>query len=160
MEALITILKEQIKGYQALLDLAQRKRLALIGNEIQTLDNLNKEEHSIIIGATKLERKRLEIISSLSGILGSGIESYTLQEMTEKAPEPFQGQLSDVYQELNTIVDELNKINEENSNLIEQALKIVNFTINTIAQSEREVVYPEKDSKVAKPVSRIFDSKA
>jgi len=159
MEALIAILKEQLNGYKNLLDLAKRKQRALIGNDIKDLDSLNKEEHQIIIGATKLENKRLEIIKGFRNILGSNIESYTLKEMAEKAPEPFQEQLFEVYQELNKVVDELNKINKENSSLIEQALKIVNFTISTIAQSEREVIYPEKDGRMTKPISRIFDSK-
>lgn len=160
MEALISILKEQLKDYETLLELAQKKQEALIGNEIKILENINKEEHKIIIGTTKLETKRLEIIQGLSNILGSKVEAYTLTEMTEIAPEPFQGQLSDVYEDLNTVVDKLHKINQENASLIEQALKIVNFTITTITQSEREVTYPEKDSKMTKSVSRIFDSKA
>ncbi|NLT94718.1 MAG: flagellar protein FlgN [Clostridia bacterium] len=159
MEELISILKEQVKSYEQLLELAKKKQQALIGNDIEVLDNLNKEEHGVILGATKLEKKRLEVIKAMAGIFGKGIESWTLKEMTEKAPEPFQGPLSEVYQELNSVVEQLQKINQENSSLIEQALKIVDFTINTITRTEREVVYPEKDSKNVKPVSRIFDSK-
>lgn len=159
MEILISLLKEQIASYEQLLELAKKKQQALIGNDIELLEDLNKEEHGVILGATKLEKKRLEVIRSLNGFFGSGLENVTLKEMADKAPEPFQGQLSEVYEELNFLVDQLQKINEENSSLIEQALKIVNFTINTITQSEREVTYPEKDSKTVKPVSRIFDSK-
>lgn len=159
MEALVSILKEQIKSYEQLLELAKKKQQALINNEIETLDNLNKEEHNVILQTTKLETKRLEIIRDLSNIFGSEIESFTLQDLEERAPEPYQEQLSAVYKELRLIVDQLQEVNQENSGLIEQALKIVNFTINTIARSEREVIYPEKDSKTVKPVSRIFDSK-
>lgn len=159
MEALVYILTEQVKEYRSLIELARKKQEALIGNDIKELDKLNKEEQSIIIGVAKLENKRLEIIRSLSEVFGSDISSYTLKEMAELAPEPFQGQLNNVYQELNEVVENLSKINQGNSSLIEQALKIVNFTISTIAQSDREVIYPEKEAKSTKPISRIFDSK-
>jgi len=159
LEALVYILTEQVKEYRSLIELARKKQEALIGNDIKELDKLNKEEQSIIIGVAKLENKRLEIIRSLSEVFGSDISSYTLKEMAELAPEPFQGQLNNVYQELNEVVENLSKINQGNSSLIEQALKIVNFTISTIAQSDREVIYPEKEAKSTKPISRIFDSK-
>ena len=160
MEALVSVLKEQVKEYRSLIELAKRKQEVLIGNDIRELDKLNKEEQNIIIGVAKLESKRLEIIKDLSEVFGSAISSYTLKEMAEQAPEPFQGQLNNVCQELNEVVEDLNIINQGNSSLIEQALKIVNFTISTIAQSEREVIYPEKEAKSTKPISRIFDSKA
>jgi flagellar biosynthesis/type III secretory pathway chaperone len=160
IDALIAILKQQLKEYENLLELAKQKQAALIINEIESLENINQAEHKCILGATKLENKRLQIIQSLKEVFGSKVETYSLKEMAKVASEPYQGELDNVYQELNIVVEELHKINQENANLIEQALKIVNYTINTIAQSEREVTYTEKDSKATKPVSRIFDSKA
>jgi len=64
-----------------------------------------------------------------------------------------------VYTELNEIIEELGKVNQENSSLIEQALKIVNFTMDVISTTE-EAIYSEKDTKKVKPFSRIFDKKA
>lgn len=160
VEDLVSILKEQVTEYRALLDLAKRKQQVLIGNDIKELDKLNKEEQTIIIRATKLENKRLGLISTLSEVLGSNVEAFTLKEITEKAPEPYQSELNVIYQELNEVVEELHKINKENSSLIEQALKLVNFTIESIVRYDREVVYSEKDPKGVKQLSRIFDSKA
>ncbi|MFZ5945239.1 MAG: flagellar protein FlgN [Bacillota bacterium] len=160
MEALVNVLQEQLNEYKALLDIAAKKKQVLIGNDIKELDNLNKKEQEIIIRATRLENKRLQIIHTLSGYFSASVESITLKDLAETAPQPFKSQLTPIYQELQKVIEELSQTNQENSSLIEQALKIVNFTINTIASSEREVVYPEKDSKGVKQLSRIFDSKA
>lgn len=160
MEILIKILKEQLEEYKVLLDIANKKQKALIKNDIDGLDRINKEEHELIVGITRLEKKRLEIIGEIGKKIGSNVETLTLKELEKTAPAPFQGELNAIAAEFAQVIEDLNKINQENSGLIEQALKIVNFTIDTITNSEREVVYPSKEGKNTSQVSRIFDSRA
>lgn len=159
MEALVTILKEQVEQYTALLELAQEKQQILVDNDLNRLEQLTAKEQKLILTISKLENKRLQIISTLGDVLGTNAPNYTLKEVAEKAPGPFQNELTEIYVELNKIIEELSKVNEENSNLINQALKIVNFTLDTITQAEREVTYPEREPKSTKQISRIFDSK-
>ncbi|MFZ7101356.1 MAG: flagellar protein FlgN [Peptococcaceae bacterium] len=160
MKALVNILKEQLIEYKTLLDIAEKKQQVLIGNDIKELDRLNKEEHTIIIHITKLENQRLEIVNRLSEVWGVETEFIALKEIAGKAQEPYKSELNIIFTELNEIVERLNKINHENSSLIEQALQIVHFTIDTLTRAEREVVYPQKEGKNLQQSSRIFDSKA
>jgi len=60
VEALVLILKEQVKEYHSLLSLAKKKQEVLINNDIETLDRLNKEEQTIIMRISKLENRRLQ----------------------------------------------------------------------------------------------------
>jgi len=84
MEALVTILKEQVEQYTALLELAQEKQQILVDNDLNRLEQLTAKEQKLILTISKLENKRLQIISTLGDVLGTNAPNYTLKEVAEK----------------------------------------------------------------------------
>ena len=79
-------------------------------------------------------------MQNLEGQFGNPGVTRSLKEIA-KCPEPYQSPLNKIYKELNELVAKLDKVNQENAGLIQQALKYVNFAMDTFAKDEREVTY-------------------
>lgn len=159
MKQCLEILEQQVDGYRELLKVAKEKQILLIGNDIEQLDQANKDEQKVLFQLTKLENQRLQIIQSLEEQFGNPGVSMSLKEIAASTPDPYQSSLNEIYVELNELIVQLDKANQENASLIQQALKYVNFTIDIFAKEEREVTYNPGD-QVPKNQSRIFDHKA
>jgi len=159
MQVLVDILKEQLEGYSDLLELAKNKQGALLANDIKKLEEINKKEEGKIWELTKLENKRLMIIATLKETFGENLETLTLKEIAQKAPEPYQEEFEKIFVRLNEKIAQLSKINDQNSELIKQSLEIINFTLQAIVRSESEVTYGEQDRKTGQQASRILDTK-
>lgn len=159
MQEFLEILEQQVDGYKKLLKIAEEKQIILIGNDINQLDQLNKNEQKLLLQLTKLENYRLQIVQNLEGQFGNPGVTRSLKEIAESAPEPYQSPLNKIYKELNELVAKLDKVNQENAGLIQQALKYVNFAMDTFAKDEREVTYSPGE-QTPKNEGRIFDQKA
>ena len=162
MKALVDILREQVEKYRALLEYSKKKQKILIANDIKTLEEILKEERKLIMQLTSLEHDRMLIVEKLSQAMEIDLADLKLTEIADKAPEPFAEELRNIYAELNDLIGELDRLNRENSELVEQALKIVNFNLDILTDAPREVVYGEREENGAKNknLSRIFDGKA
>lgn len=146
MKQLLENLREQKNLYKVLAEKAKEKQQGIIQNELDSIEELNKEEEKLIREISKLERERIKEIEDRPEIYGDDALSLTLEELKERFPEGSRIFIEKQTKELMEVLAELKEINSENAQLLQQALRIVNVTVNTITGADESNQYP-KDKK-------------
>lgn len=132
LENLNQNLKQQVKLYEELLSLEERKQKALIENNLQEIDTTTSLEEKLMIEANLREKERLQWASSIGRDLGKNPEDLTLAELAERFPV-----LNEVRSDLDLVVSRLQTIHVINAQLLEQAMKIVEFTVGMLTHHEK-----------------------
>lgn len=137
-------LKEQNEIYTKLLTLEERKKDALVKNNIQEIELITSQEEVFIIRVNRLEKDRLLWAEQIGHELGKPPEELTLAEIAEHFPT-----LEEVRLDLDQIVVKLKEVHEINSQLLQQAMKIVDYSVGLLTHQESNTYsYPgsrEKD---------------
>lgn len=140
-------LKSQLMLLKELQKLATQKKEALIQNNIQEIDNITIQEEKVLFSISNCEEARLACAEQFGKDMGKEPEKLTLAELALKYT-----QLSPVYRELKATMEELQEIQSINSQLIDQALKMVNFTVNLLTPNETNTYQrpTQKDTVISK----------
>ncbi len=124
-------LKEQVEIYHETLNLEELKQKALIKNNLPEIESITAQEESLIIKVNRLEKQRLLWAEQIGRELGRVPEDLTLAELVENFPV-----LEDVRLDLDRVVERLQEIHTINSQLLEQAMKIVDYTVGLLTHQE------------------------
>ena len=138
MEELITTLEKENEIYTKLLPVQEKKKKTIIVNDLNTLQEITKEEQEVIQQIGALERKRQQIITNMGMVLNRAPEKLDLPaliKLLEKQPEE-QKRLSVVYDSLKKTVKRLVDINNLNKALIEESLEMIEFNINFMQSTQ------------------------
>lgn len=146
MKQLLENLIEQTNQYKILLEKAREKQQAIIQNNLEAIESLNKEEEKLIKDISALESQRISNIENNPEIYGDDALSLTLEELKSRFPEGVQALIEKETKELMQVLGELRDTNSENADLLKQALRFVNVTINTITGADESNNY-SKDKK-------------
>ena len=124
-------LKEQVELYAETLNLEELKQKALIKNNLPEIESITAQEESLIIKVNRLEKQRLLWAEQIGCELGRIPEDLTLAELVEHFPV-----LEEVRLDLDRVVERLQEIHTINSQLLEQAMKIVDYTVGLLTHQE------------------------
>lgn len=125
-------LKRQVILYEELNDLEREKQKALIKNNLQEIELITARQEPLLLGASRLEKERLLWAEHIGRDLGKAPEDLTLAELAEHFPV-----LEGVRLELDLVVGSLQEIHEINAQLLQQAMKVVEFTVGMFTHQER-----------------------
>ena len=125
-------LKRQVTLYEELNELEQEKQKALIKNNLQEIELITAWEESLLLGASRLDKERLLWAEHISRDLEKAPEDLTLAELVELFPV-----LEGVRLDLDRVVGQLQEIHEINTQLLQQAMKVVDFTVGMLTHQEK-----------------------
>jgi len=146
-------LREQVILYNALLTLEGHKKEALIENNIQEIEVITAQEESFIIKVNRLEKERLLWAEQIGRELGKPPEDLTLVELAEHFPA-----LEEVSLDIDRVVAQLQVIHESNAHLLQQAMKIVDFTVGLLTHQESNTyTYPRQRGKDDNKKRQLMD---
>jgi len=146
-------LKEQVEIYHETLNLEELKQKALIKNNLQEIESITAKEESLIIKVNRLEKQRLLWAEQIGRELGRVPEDLTLAELVENFPV-----LEDVRLDLDRVVERLQEIHTINSQLLEQAMKIVDYTVGLLTHQESNTyAVPGKRENEEKKKRQLMD---
>jgi len=134
-------LQKQIELYQTIKKLEKAKQGVLVHNDIQNLDIVTAQEEEILLQISRLEDDRLHWAQFFSQEFGKSAEEITLADMVQRYPE-----LEDIGRELEQLISELRDLHEINTKMLQSAVSIVNFTIQSLA-GERKTTYLDPRTK-------------
>lgn len=147
MKQLLANLTEQKDLYKILLQKAKEKQEAIVRNNLDEIETLNKEEEELIKNISTLENNRVKHIEDNPEMYGSDALSLTLDELKVRFPEGLRILIDKETNELMEVLAELRDHNNENAQLLQYALRIVNVTINTITGADESNEYPRDKKK-------------
>lgn len=161
MEKLIGNLRKQKDHYLMLIDQAERKQRAIIDNKLEDIEKINIEEERTVMHLSKLENERIAYLGSKPSLFGADATSISLEEVMERFPQGARLLMEKETTSLMKVLSQLKAINAENAQLLQQALRFVNVTINTITGVEADKSYTKEKSKDSGPVKapNILDRK-
>ena len=142
-------LHQQTKLYFELNQLAGMKQEALVHNNLHDLESVTLREEQLLLEAARLEKERMLWAEQIGQEMGKAPEELTLSELADRYPE-----LQEVHRELNEVVSSLREAHDINTQLINQALKVVDFTMNLITQ-RAETTYGPPNRKDQKAPSKV-----
>lgn len=132
---LVTILKKEYRYYQRLNKLALGKKDSIIDNDVDKLSQLVKEDDRIITDLEELEKERILIMDKLAELYKLDPGNINYSQLIKLIPESWQEELVSLREDLLIIIDELHDRNQQNKVLIEEAIKINNFSLNVLMKA-------------------------
>jgi len=127
-------LKRQVKLYEELNTLERDKQKALLKNNLQEIELITARQEPLLLGASRLEEERLQWAEHIGRDLGKAPEDLTLAELAEHFPV-----LDGVRLELDQVVGQLQEIHELNAQLLQQGMKVVEFTVGMLTHQEKNI---------------------
>lgn len=140
LENLNENLKSQVEFYHEILTLEGHKQKALLKNNLQEIEATTAQEELLIIKVNRLEKERLLWAEQIGRDLSKAPEDLTLAELAEHFPV-----LEGVRLNLDQVVGQLQEIHEINAQLLQQGIKIVEFTVGMLTHQEKNTyTHPSK----------------
>ena len=149
-------LKRQVTLYKELNDLEREKQKALISNNLQEIELITARQEPLLLGASRLEKERLLWAKQIGRELGKAPEVLTLAELAEHFPV-----LEGVRQDLDRVVGQLQEIHAINTQLLQQAMKIVDYTVGLLThQTSNTYSHPGQKEKEENKKRHLMDWRA
>lgn len=131
IEELITTLKEQTDIYEKILEIASKKKVAIIENNIKTLQEIIAKENTLVGKNLRLDKKRVELFEDMQIVLNK--KDLTLSSIAET----FKGQkeekeLTEIKEKISNILPKIKIINDQNQELIQMSMDYIDYSINLI----------------------------
>ncbi|HUX47172.1 MAG TPA: flagellar protein FlgN [Desulfosporosinus sp.] len=133
-------LKRQVTLYEEFNAQERDKQKALLQNDLQKIEEITAREEQLRYETSRLEKERLMWAEHIGRDFGKAPEDLTLAELAEHFPV-----LEGVRLDLDRVVGQLQEIHEINTQLLQQAMKIVEFTMGMFTHQERNTyVHPSR----------------
>ena len=81
MDNLIGVLEEENTQYQALIDLGNEKRTAIVGGDVASLEKITDKEQDVASLLRNLDIKRDAILKDMADVLGKNFEEMTITKL-------------------------------------------------------------------------------
>jgi hypothetical protein len=142
------LMSELLRVYQQILVLSKQKKDLLVAGKPADLEKVVSQEEALLRKAVKVDVARNQMIQILSKEFVTATDSFTtIEELLAFAPPDIVEELSKTGQAFNAVLLELKQQNELNKQLIEQALKIVNYNINLYSSQAAGPTYSPQDAE-------------
>lgn len=134
MEELLTALKEEEDRYEALIDLADEKKEAIIKANLPKLDEINIREERITSDILNLSRSRAEVLRDMANVLGKDPAEMTVTRLIGylKSQPVEQEKLIRQRDSLLAAGNKMHAANQQNQVLLQQALEMVEFDLTLL----------------------------
>ena len=150
IETLIDVLDKENTEYEGLTELSERKTSAIVGGDVEKLQEILGYEQRFIDNINKLDAKE-------------GMKIEKIVDMLSGQPEE-QAALEEVHLRLKRTLSRLTKINENNKMLLQESMDMIEFELNLARNS---VVAPQTgnyskgayEQQNTFPVAGGFDAK-
>ena len=134
MENLISVLEEEGKVYEELLELSMKKTPIIVSGDLEGLQKITDEEQIIVAKINRLDAKREDVTKDIANVLNKDVTKLKLADiiniLSQRPVE--QNQLAAAHDKLKEVVGQMAKVNEQNRDLIQRSLEMVEFDLNLI----------------------------
>lgn len=162
-QEIVTLLDSEIRIYEDLLELSKKKKDIIIKNEVAELDKIVRLEQNMIFDIGQLEKKREETVDRLCLEIDIKREDATISNISKKIGNDCGKRLLEQQKKTQEVLGELKSINDTNGMLIRQSLEYIDFSINTILDSNMQSssLYDDvkSDGKDTANKRQLFDAK-
>ncbi|MBD8004673.1 flagellar protein FlgN [Bacillus norwichensis] len=159
-ETLIVNLTKQYQLHESLLRNALKKTEVLKKGDVDSLQEIMREEQKLAAAITMMENERQTAAQSF--LKKSADSQITIVDCIKAAVPEAAETLKALQDQLVSVIAKLQEQNELNQQLIYQTLQFVNINLDVLQPEKEAAAYSRPDVKKqhAKPGKSFFDSKA
>ena len=154
-DGILALLEEQMLIYEDLLAISEIKQNELVKGSLEALDSLTRREESLVYQAGRLEEERFRRTKEITEAIGLTTDA-SINEVFQSASKKQQDRMEDLRGRLSGTLGKLEKINHENMSLLQQTLRMLNYTMETIAQEDK-ITYSPDEGKMGTQKSLLLD---
>lgn len=132
---LIRVLSLEKQLYEELTELAKAKQQVIIDNDVDKLTGYLSDEEQLIKEIEDIERKRRQVVVKLCTKLDISDKELSFSKLREYLDEQAKTQLDEFKTSLLEVLEELLSVNETNRMLVEEAMKLNDFTLRLFTQA-------------------------
>ena len=134
MENLISVLEEEGKAYEELLELSMKKTPIIVKGDLEGLQKITDEEQMIVAKIHRLDAKREDVTKDIANVLNKDVTKLKLADIIHmlSARPVEQNKLAAAHDRLKVVVGQMTKVNEQNRELIKSSLEMVEFDLNLL----------------------------
>lgn len=139
VEELVSILEDEERVYEALLDYGEQKRQILIEGDVPALEKLTGLEQNASDMLLSYSNKQVRVLKDIATVLGKGSEKMTVTRLIgllDSQPE-VQEKLTAARDALLDSANKMQRLNQQNEILIRQAMELAEFDL-TLFKSMRQ----------------------
>lgn len=160
IEDLTSTLEQQCQVYSKLLDIASKKKVAIIENNLENLQSIIEQENLIIGRNFKLEKKRNEIFNDISSVLN--IKDISLSKLLEsiKNQDGYDSLLK-LKSDIESTLPKLKVLNDQNQQLIQMSMDYIDYSMNLIRATNtgKPTYYDGLGNEIYDSDNKMFDTK-
>ncbi|MBR1442568.1 MAG: flagellar protein FlgN [Firmicutes bacterium] len=159
---LIGNINEQSEVYDSLLELAGKKKVAVIANDIEKLQSIVDEENVLLGRIGRLDKSRVQLFKDIAFVLNKKDEDISLNKLMDLIKgQSEENELRKAKEELFDKAGRLKTLNEQNQKLIEYSLEHIDFSMNVIrsALSNKPSYCDAMGNELSDSSQRMFDTK-
>ncbi|MBR1736412.1 MAG: flagellar protein FlgN [Firmicutes bacterium] len=159
---LISNINEQSEVYDSLLELAGKKKVVIIANDVDKLQGIVDEENVLLGKIGRLDKSRVQLFKDIAFVLNKKDEDISLTKLMELIKgQAEENELKEAKENLFSKADRLKTINEQNQKLIEYSLEHIDFSMNVIrsALSNQPSYCDAMGNELSDSNQRMFDTK-
>ena len=131
-QEMVDVLREQLALYEAMLELANKKSELIVDGKVRELEKLVLTEENLLAQGGQLEVRRQNLQEEVMEKLQIQEEALTLRSLIRHAPDSWRGELASCEDNLLQVIDELSQQNQVNGQLLENALRLVNYQLSIL----------------------------
>jgi flagellar biosynthesis/type III secretory pathway chaperone len=135
IDKLIQILQNEYEIYQKLYQLSEEKQEIIIDNKVDDLLRIIEDEQEEIKKIDKMEAERIEFLKGIAKDNSLDEGELSFAKLMEMISNPSKSELKNIRQEILDLLGELRDINEINANLIRESLKLNDYTLQLLTES-------------------------
>lgn len=158
-QGLIRALDDLSGAYAALLELAAKKRAALVAVNMKGLESVVAEEERQLERIRAAEKSRQDALLALSKAIPSIHAATTMAEVEAACPKELRASLRALHARLGKRVAEAKEAGEMNEFLTRHALGAVEYHLNRLSNSSVDPMYGKKGQESVSREKK-FDFKA
>jgi len=132
LKKLIGLLEHTTELYQALLAVVQNEKNAVVGLDLQQLNEACKAKDNLLLKLRILEEQREQILVRLAAEIGCSPQGLTLSQLSLLADESYACRLVDLSRDLFALIQSLRDATQQNKFLISHSMQLIRSSYNLL----------------------------
>lgn len=132
LKKLIGLLEHTTELYQALLAVVQIEKDAVVGLDLQQLNDACKAKDNLLLKLRILEEQREQIMARLAAEMGCSPQGLTLGQLSRLVDDPDACRLVELSRDLLALIQALQDATQQNKFLISHSMQLIRGSYNLL----------------------------
>ena len=157
LEKLLGLLEHATELYQSLFAVVQQEKDAVVGLNLQQLNQACKAKDNLLLKLRILEEQREQLMDKLASDLNCSPQEISLTQLSQWVEEPYAGRLRERSTDLLSLIQKLQEANQQNKFLLSHSLELIQGSYNLLnnAMAASPVYYRRGDVQNKRPTGKL-----